>query len=257
VTNINEQYPLRIVTFIDLLGFSRDVCAIEKNAALFVTIDVILRRIAKSKADIDRKRTVQGTTFDTRMTYFSDCMVLSYRKEAGAVMRALWDAAFLGQIILRPGYLPRGYITVGRLFHDDFVVYGGGLVEAVQKEKDMVSPRIGVSDEILRMVRHDLAENECSELESAFIRDFKTGPFVHVLGTEWSFLKRERELELSDQQYGDGIEDMFQELRNMIPLRYQQAPDDRAREKLEWMRDYVNQSAVEHGLPAHFQVAKL
>jgi hypothetical protein len=43
----------------------------------------------------------------------------------------------------------------------------------------------------------------------------------------------------------------------MMPFRYRQAPDAKARQKLVWMRDYINNSAVEHGLPDHFQLSPL
>jgi hypothetical protein len=82
-------------------------------------------------------------------------------------------------------------------------------VEAVRKEKEMVSPRIGISETALNMLREDLTAVHESDLESAYVRDFGSDPFVHVLGTEWSFLKHERALELSGQQHGNGTKKCF------------------------------------------------
>lgn len=246
--NLDMAYPERITSFIDLLGFSRDVQQIENRPHLFVSIDAVLRRIGKCKADIDRKRANGGTTFDARMSHFSDCLVLSYRNEPGASLRALWDAAFVGHVILRPGYLPRGVITLGRLYHDDVVVYGSALVEAAEREKcEVITPRIAVTDTVMKLVRADLKRDCAEELESDLLRDVGTGPFVHILGKEWSFLQKERELVAAGQCHGDGVQDMFEELQAMLPLRYQNAPHEAARRKIEWMRDYINSVIDEDG----------
>lgn len=47
---------------------------------------------------------------------------------------------------------------------------------------------------------------------------------------------------------------MFIEPRDVLPLRHANAPDDRARAKIEWMRDYVNRSLPAHGLGDELRV---
>src|ERR1700733_1557380 len=113
---ISDVYQDRITCFIDILGFSRDVAAIDANPALFLSVDAVLRHVSMCKLNIDHARARGGTSYDTRMSCFSDCLVVSYRCEPGATLRALWDAAYLGHVIIRPGYLPRGAMTVGKLY---------------------------------------------------------------------------------------------------------------------------------------------
>lgn len=253
---VPDVYQDRITCFIDILGFSRDVAAIDANPALFLSVDAVLRHVSRCKSDIDRARAKGGTSYDARMSCFSDCLVVSYRCQPGATLRALWDAAFLGQVIIRPGYLPRGVLTVGKLYHDDVVVYGGALVEAADLEKSAVStPRIMVTQRCMELVRTDLSRDGSADLERDFIRDDGSSPFVHVLGSEWSFLKEERRQEQAGELQGDGIAAMFREVRDALPLRYAQAPHEGAKRKLEWMRDYVNRSVEEHGLSADFKVS--
>ena len=252
---ISDFYQDRITCFIDILGFSRDVASIDANPALFLSVDAVLRRVGMCKSNIDGARTRGGTSYDARMSRFSDCLVVSYKCEPGATLRALSDAAFLGQVIVRPGYLPRGAMTVGRLYHDDVVVYGGALVEAANLESSVVStPRIAITERCMEFVRADFSRDGSSDLQEDFIRDYGSGPFVHILGREWPFLKKERQQEQAGELHGDGVADMFREVRRALPLRYAHAPHEGAKRKLEWMRDYVNRSVDEHGLPEDFKV---
>lgn len=253
--SFSQAYGTRLTCFIDLLCFKRDVQQIETNPALLLSIDAVLRHIWKCKSDIDRKRSNAGSAADARMTSFSDCVVLSYVPTPGAAFRALWDAAFLGHVMLRAGYLPRGAITIGRMYHDDVVVYGGALVEATDLEKHtVITPRILVADSVMVLVREDLVLRGEDGQESDYVRPSEAGPHVHILGTQWSFLQKEREQEQAGELHGNGILQLFEELKAMLPERFRQAPDDRARQKLLWMRDYVNGALEEHKLPPHLRV---
>jgi hypothetical protein len=253
---VSDVYQDRITCFIDILGFSRDVAAIDTNPALFLSVDAVLRHVSRCKLNIDHARAQRGTSHDARMSCFSDCLVVSYRCEPGATLRALWDAAFLGHVIIRPGYLPRGAMTVGKLYHDDVVVYGSALVEAAKLEENVVStPRIAITDRCMELIHADLSREGASDLLEDFVRDCGSGPFVHVLGREWSFLKKERQQEQAGEMHGEGVAEMFREVRTALPLRYSGAPHEGAKRKLEWMRDYVNRSVDEHGLPEEFKVS--
>jgi hypothetical protein len=252
---ISDYYRERITCFIDILGFSRDVAQIDSNPALFLSVDAVLRHLRMCKSNIDCARAAHGTTHDARMHCFSDSLVVSYQAEPGAALRALSDAAFLGHVIIRAGYLPRGVITVGKLYHDDMVVFGGALVEAAELEKTHVStPRIAITEPFMRIVRVDLSREGAQGLEEKYIHDQGSGPFVHILGRAWPFLEKERGQEQAGDLHGEGMADMFREVRNALPQRYALAPHDAAREKLRWMRDYVNQAAEEHRLPDDFKV---
>jgi hypothetical protein len=47
---------------------------------------------------------------------------------------------------------------------------------------------------------------------------------------------------------------MFDELRQMLPLRYRNAEDDAQRSKIEWMSAYVNETIAEQHLPSEWKV---
>jgi hypothetical protein len=105
------DYPARIVTFIDLLGFSRDVKMIEERPGLLLSIDAVLSAIVRCKRDLDTRRESGELEYNARLNQISDALVLSYRIERGAFGRAfltlLFSATFaFGEAICRAGSLP-------------------------------------------------------------------------------------------------------------------------------------------------------
>lgn len=251
-----DPYPVRIVTFVDILGFTRDVMKLDQGLHLYPSIDAVLRHVANCKRDIDRKRQQTGhVRFDHRVTQFSDCILMSYANEPGASLRAIADAAFIGQVILRPGYLPRGAITLERLVHDDTVTFGKGLICAHHLESRVIgTPRIAVSKEVLDLVRADLTREQPGDRLDMYVRDRGTGPFVHILGQNWPFLREIQEKVRRGIYADDGLHDMYQEIHDMLPVRHRDAPDRRAGQKCEWMRDYVNDAIDEYHLPNTFKI---
>ena len=47
---------------------------------------------------------------------------------------------------------------------------------------------------------------------------------------------------------------MFEEIRQSLSIRFANAPDDRAREKIQWMRDYVNETIRERNISQRLEV---
>jgi len=56
------DYPERIVTYIDLLGFSRDVQMIEERPGLLLSIDAVLSAIVRCKRDLRGANAVNSIT---------------------------------------------------------------------------------------------------------------------------------------------------------------------------------------------------
>jgi hypothetical protein len=138
-------YSERIIAFIDLLGFSRDVRMIEDRPGLLLSIDAVLSAIVRCKRDLDELRERGELRFDARLTQISDAVVLSYQIEPGAFGRAISHAAFIGNVCVRRGYRPRGIITIGKVVHDADRLYGRGLIDAYTAEREHIGdPRIAI-----------------------------------------------------------------------------------------------------------------
>jgi hypothetical protein len=244
------DYPERIVTFIDLLGFSRDVQRIEERPELLLSIDAVLSAIVQCKRDLDARRERGELNYDARLTQISDALVISYRIENGAFGKAISHAAFLGNVCVRRGYLPRGIITIGKLVHDADRLYGGGLIDAYNAERQhVVDPRIAIDARVMEEVRKEFAQAGQIGRAASFTRNRGSGDFVHMLGPDWPFLKT------MAAKGDDGVPDMFDELRQMLPVRYRNAENDAQRRKIEWMSAYVNETIAEQNLPSDWKVA--
>ncbi|MFZ0423541.1 MAG: hypothetical protein WAL80_11750 [Xanthobacteraceae bacterium] len=234
------DYPERIVTYIDLLGFSRDVQRIEERPGLLLSIDAVLSAIVRCKHDLNARRESGELNYDARLTQISDALVISYRIETGAFSKAISHAAFLGNVCVRRGYLPRGIITIGRLVHDADRLYGSGLIDAYNAERQhVVDPRIAIDARVIEEVRKEFAQAGQIGRAASFTRNRGTGDFVHMLGPDWPFLKT------MAAKGDDGVSDMFDELRQTLPLRYRNADNDAQRSKIEWMSAYVNETIAE------------
>lgn len=59
---------------------------------------------------------------------------------------------------IRNGFLVRGAITVGKLYHTDGVIFGPALVQAFELEKQAKYPRVIVSNEIINSLQKHEAE---------------------------------------------------------------------------------------------------
>jgi len=144
-------------------------------------------------------------------------------------------------------------VTVGKLVHTDKIIFGEALIHAAQEEKSsVITPRIA-----LLPVFHDLVRwefKDISEDKSAFVRDRGDGPFVHILGNRWPFLEQEKRDRAAQNIAGDPLAEMYDEIRLAMPVRCSDAHDDRARAKVRWMRDYVNETIGEQKLSPSFRV---
>lgn len=133
-------YENRAVAFLDILGFS----------------DVIMR--GGSETEISqlfgalkkRAEEVDGLSLSGRMqlSVFSDSIVVSEEYLGGfGAERIAGYATYLATEILARGFLVRGGVCVGPLYHRDGTVFGPALIEAYNMEsRTAIYPRIIVSE---------------------------------------------------------------------------------------------------------------
>jgi hypothetical protein len=97
-------------------------------------------------------------------------------------------------------------------------------------------------------MRKELAQAGQLGRTTSFTRNRGKGDFVHILGPDWPFLKT------MAAEGDDGVPDMYDELRQMLPIRYSNAENDAQRGKISWMSEYVNDTIAEQGLPTEWKV---
>ncbi len=170
------MYELRTVAFIDILGF-KDALKIESRAK------EILGALTQVKASINKyydqpiRNQLEGI-FDIELSAFSDSVVISgIESQTVVVLSCVLE---FSQMLLECGFLCRGAIAFGRLYHRDGILFGDGLIEAYRREKNQaVYPRVILD----RRVSDILADSKNSPGDfDGLIRKDKDGQlFINIL----------------------------------------------------------------------------
>jgi hypothetical protein len=175
---VSEILDDQIVLFVDLLGFSESTS--QSNPELQAGVLSLLTNIASLKSDFisSSTKTDNGMTHNVRpsVSTFSDHIVASYsfaRIDAeDEKTKSLIVMAHLSELIwtiavaaLNMGFLIRGGLAFGKLYHRGGVVFGQALLEAVALEsRTAIYPRIALSE--------DAALLMSSYKDLWFMRDF-------------------------------------------------------------------------------------
>jgi len=156
---LNQVLDNQVVLFVDLLGFSE--FTFRFDPALQGNVLALLTSIAALKSDFvsNTTRTETGASYDVRpsISSFSDNIVASYslaRIDGDEDIKPLVIINHLSQLVaglsvaaLSLGFLIRGGIALGKLYHSGGVVFGQALIEAVSLEsRTAIYPRIVLSE---------------------------------------------------------------------------------------------------------------
>jgi hypothetical protein len=143
------MYEKRICCFIDILGFKEHINQTidadgKCNEAKTESIKEILLLIQEFTKE-------QGIARSRQITYFSDSIVISYLyDEESELFLTLLNILHLSMEMVIKGFLIRGGISIGSLYHTKEMVFGPALVEAHTLEsKKAFFPRVIVSKQVL------------------------------------------------------------------------------------------------------------
>lgn len=136
----NATYEKRAVAFLDILGFT-DLIKEQGHEAEILAIFEHLR----FRASQAERASISGRV---QFTAFSDCIVVSDELQEGfGALRIAGYVGYLALDLLARGFLVRGGLTIGDLYHKDGTVFGPALIGAYALEsKTAIYPRIAVLD---------------------------------------------------------------------------------------------------------------
>ena len=157
---------MHVIAFVDYLGFS---AAVESpDSAARTAILQQLQELASLRGDFYAKQLdPKRLSIRPAITTFSDNIVISFPltdlvretgKNSSDAMTTILSqlAKYIGRHAyraLRNGFLLRGGITVGELYHANGVVFGKGLVDAYRLESTTaIYPRVILSPKVLEHV---------------------------------------------------------------------------------------------------------
>ena len=154
----------------DILGFKNQVSGSLDSNHEIQRIHSGLLEIYKAFNDHFQIKKSDSYKTSKKVTQFSDSITVSYNlSEESAVYHLLNDTYMLQIDLLRWGISVRGGIAIGKLYHDEKLVFGPALVEAVELEKYAIYPRVILSKEIIAIGKKNHAEWHSSEYEEEAI----------------------------------------------------------------------------------------
>ena len=143
------KYQQRLVAFLDILAWSKAINRTQtdpeflKDLVGSLQIFNALQSQTKWMQEQARSQGWKEWPGDTRITQFSDCIVLSFSPDDRGKQSMLMLINTICNHFLRMGFFIRGGIVLGELFHNNHSVLGPALVEAYRLESESaIYPRI-------------------------------------------------------------------------------------------------------------------
>lgn len=232
---VENLYKKRLTAFIDILGFSQMVQEIDiqdsNGEEKFNSILTLLKELKSCEKP-------EAANEEIEITAFSDSIVISVENNPKALFSIYWNVAWLQSSLMKSGYLCRGGVAFGELYHKDGIIFGKGLIEAYKIETSLaVYPRIVVSDEIQEKTKGSLKGVflVCSDDGLCHVDPFSVGDFIGNDDdasdgndlTEWFYMSLE-------EKYQTEIE-RLKELKKINPLM-----------KWQWAYSQIKQSKADY-----------
>lgn len=191
---MEENYKQCLVAFIDILGFKDLVYKAEKDQNLQKTIFDSLKLLKQFEDNskwsskfirIEESAERKGydnfeINFKTKCTCFSDSIVVSVEIDEEKINEyfstLVTNLGNIGMYLLEEGVLIRGGLTIGKLHHEEGVVFGSGLIEAYEIESKLSNyPRIILSQKLIEKLQYPLNDKKDKYPYHGYIKRFSDG----------------------------------------------------------------------------------
>lgn len=151
-----NEYETRVVCFIDILGWKNAIYRTEEDIEFFQLLSKISLELSNFSLDELFGYPLQSgqKNFLSRTTHFSDSLIVStptnQRSEYLIPQLCALQCYFLSE-----GFLVRGGITCGLLYHKDSTVFGPALIKAYEIESKLsILPRIVIDPSATEVIKN-------------------------------------------------------------------------------------------------------
>jgi len=173
--NGNPLLRRSVVAFIDILGYTDWVVHAEASGAprdfLVSLRDALLDSVKSVDEELREDSKIFPVKFAETDRYrvhtFTDSILIGFPIQDDAEMELgslFWKLGFFQLAMVNRGFFLRGAISIGDLFMDETIIFGGGLIEAYQGERKLArDPRIILTDSAATAVKTHLTYYSSAE----------------------------------------------------------------------------------------------
>lgn len=231
-----HQYQERFTAFLDILGFTELIgrtatippeVPIEK---IIVALD-IPRPAEEGQMLIGNAGDISKS--DHKMAQFSDSLIISTENTAAGLLHLVNHVERIAFSFLKLGFLCRGGISKGLLYHEKNIAFGPAMIEAYHLEsKKALYPRIILSKDVEDFVnRMDAGEGIVIR---RMVTEYQGFRMVHVL--------RPLIFQLDMDVKGGEPEMLFLTIKSRLTHEAKSFKDDQKKlEKVLWFQEYFNE----------------
>ena len=238
------SFERRAVAFLDILGFKELIARAESEPSEFAKLSD-LRNIVDSHVQFDNAKLAAAIPASIRPRYLfvSDSIIISSKLTEDTydgLLAVAIKAIQIAHKMLEAGYLLRGGISVGSVWHDDRNIFGTGYIDAYRAEQRAMHPRVILTDVALDHSRTATIGGDPMSNWGLF-GNHEGAVVLEALHPAY----------VSDLQRSNRIENVFSQYRNHILKSLSAMPlGSPERSKWEWMAGFFNRAITRHGLNA-------
>jgi len=151
-------YEYRVIAFIDILGFKKALDKSNSDDSEFERILTTLTDLkeffikSKDSNDIETNKYLDA---DTHIIQISDSLIISrLLQEQGGIFNMLKDCSFAIHLLICNGFLCRGAIKYGKMYHKDTTIFGQAYLDAYFAEESEKFPIIRFNKDLFDIVKH-------------------------------------------------------------------------------------------------------
>jgi hypothetical protein len=240
-------YQKRVVAYIDILGFKETIKESSTDINVFNRVLEMIEELKKSfikpknKYEIDAENNLNA---DTQITQVSDCLIISrLETEKGGIYNMLFDCAYAIHLLIEKGFLCRGSIKVGKMYHNESTIFGEAFIRAYLAESEERYPIIKFDKKLFDIPRIYPANEGYEDWEIDFIKkhckELMTGIYYLDYFTDY------------DDRYGGGEGSAsihYSKLREVISDGLSNSKISSVFEKYRWAADQFNKTAKNYDL---------
>lgn len=243
------NYKNSLVCFIDLLGFKDEINSRKSQLEIFDILSAG-KKNERSVSSTVVKKTGQEIRFQvlTAVSAFSDRVVISFSSDyfdssissdwIKSAFIKFWNLIYqYSMYVMRRGFILRGGIAIGNLYHSNGIVFGPAMNCAYELEsKRAKNPRILVNEKLAQVLNDDTKQRYLS-------KDLSDG-FFYV-----DFLKHlvDENINPATNDYCSNSELIAKLITKNILFFSQKIEDENKLKKWKWFSNYYHDSCVNAG----------